>query len=176
MQRTYCFFHIYTFLDNDFSTLIENRNNFQFWQDVCVKSWLFPFKNFMSWRRLCLFFFFIGTNIIIPYSFFVCKTVGWVEIGHHFESFTVATTTWLTAKAYLCHKWQRICSTDMGPFNGKTRILKLPGTTLITEYLTLTLILALTLTLILTLTPTLFVHDLVFPKYSTFHSLISMVL
>ena len=132
MQRAYCFFfHIYTFLDSDFSTLIENRNNFQFWQDVCVKSWLFPFKNFMSWRRLCLFFFFIGTNIIIPYSFFVCKTVGWVDIGHHFESFTVATTTWLTAMAYLCHKWPWICSTDMGPFNGKARILKLSGTTLI---------------------------------------------
>jgi hypothetical protein len=113
------FFHIYTFLDSDFSTLIENRNNFQFWQDVCVKSWLFPFKNFMSWRRLCLFFFFIGTNIIIPYSFFVLKKVGWVDIGHLFESFTVATTTWLTAMAYLCHKWPRICSTDMGPFNGK---------------------------------------------------------
>jgi hypothetical protein len=87
MQRAYWFFfHIYTFLDSDFSTLIENRNNFQFWQDVCVKSWLFPFNNFMSWRRLCLFFLFIGTNIIIPYSFFVCKTVGWVDIGHHLES------------------------------------------------------------------------------------------
>jgi hypothetical protein len=116
------FFHIYTFLDSDFSTLIENRNNFQFWQDVCVKSWLFPFNNFMSWRRLCLFFLFIGTNIIIPYSFFVCKTVGWVDIGHHLESCTVATTTWLTAKAYLCHKWPRICSTDMGPFNEKPNL------------------------------------------------------
>jgi hypothetical protein len=113
------FFHIYTFLDSDFSTLIENRNNFQFWQDFCVKSWLFPFTNFMSFRRLRLFFFFIGTNIIIPYSFFVCKTVGWVDIGHHFDSFTIATTTWLTTMVYLCHKWQRICSTDMGPFNGK---------------------------------------------------------
>jgi hypothetical protein len=107
MQRAYCFCHIYTFLDSDFSNLIENRNNFQVWQDVCVKSWLFPFKNFMSWRRLCLFFFFIGTNIIIPYSFFVCKTFGWVDIVHHFESFTVATTTWLTTMAYLCHKWPR---------------------------------------------------------------------
>ena len=27
-----------------------------------------------------------------------------VDIGHHFESFTVATTTWLTAMEYLCHK------------------------------------------------------------------------
>jgi hypothetical protein len=82
--------------------------------------------------------------------FFLCvQNVWWVEIGHHFESFTVATTTWLTAKAYLCHKWPRICSTDMGPFNGKTRILKLPGTILITEYLTLTLTLALTLNILL---------------------------
>jgi hypothetical protein len=104
MQRAYCFFHIYTFLDSDFSTLIENRNNFQFWQDFCVKSWLFPFTNFMSCRRLRLFFFFIGTHIIIPYSFFVCKTVGWVDIGHHFDSFPIATTTLLTTIAYLCHK------------------------------------------------------------------------
>jgi hypothetical protein len=32
------FFQIYTFLDSDFSTLIENRNNFQFSQAVCAKS------------------------------------------------------------------------------------------------------------------------------------------
>ena len=31
-----------------------------------------------------------------------------VDIGHHFESFMVATTTWLTAMAYLCHKWPLI--------------------------------------------------------------------
>jgi hypothetical protein len=61
----------------------------------------------------------MGTKIIIPYSFFVCKTVGWVDIGHHFESFTVATTTWLTIMTYLCHKWPRKCSTNMGSFNGK---------------------------------------------------------
>jgi hypothetical protein len=29
---------MYTFLDSDFNTLIENRNNFQFAQDVCAKS------------------------------------------------------------------------------------------------------------------------------------------
>ena len=29
----------------------------------------------------------------------------------YFESFTVATTTWLTVMEYLCHKWPRICST-----------------------------------------------------------------
>ena len=31
--------------------------------------------------------------------------------SHHFESFTVATTTWLTFIQYLCHKWPRIYST-----------------------------------------------------------------
>ena len=107
------FFHIYTFLDSDFSILIENRNNVQCCQYVCVKS----FKTagninhgYSPLRISCrdvvrvIFFFFMGTKIIIPYSFFVCKTVGWVDIGHHFESFTVATTTWLTIMAYLCHK------------------------------------------------------------------------
>jgi hypothetical protein len=34
-----------------------------------------------------------------------------VSWSHHFESFTVATMTWLTAMEYLCHKWPRICST-----------------------------------------------------------------
>jgi hypothetical protein len=38
MQRSKHFFKIYTFLDSDFSTLIENRNNFQFSQAVCAKS------------------------------------------------------------------------------------------------------------------------------------------
>jgi hypothetical protein len=32
------FFQIYTFLDSDFSTLIENRNNFQFSRAICAKS------------------------------------------------------------------------------------------------------------------------------------------
>ena len=32
------FFQIYTFLDSDFSTLIEYRNNFKFSQDFCAKS------------------------------------------------------------------------------------------------------------------------------------------
>jgi hypothetical protein len=31
--------------------------------------------------------------------------------SHHFESFTVATITWLIVMDYLCHKWQLICST-----------------------------------------------------------------
>jgi hypothetical protein len=34
-----------------------------------------------------------------------------VNWSHHFESFTVATTTWLTIMEYMCHKWPRICST-----------------------------------------------------------------
>jgi len=32
------FFQIYTFLDSDFSILIENRNNFQFSRAICAKS------------------------------------------------------------------------------------------------------------------------------------------
>jgi hypothetical protein len=32
------FFQTSTFLDSDFSTLIENVNNFQFSQDICAKS------------------------------------------------------------------------------------------------------------------------------------------
>jgi hypothetical protein len=32
------FFQIYTFLDSDFSTLIEYRNNLKFSQDFCAKS------------------------------------------------------------------------------------------------------------------------------------------
>jgi hypothetical protein len=39
------FFQIYTFLDSDFSPLIENHNNFQFSQAVCAKS---------SGKRTCL--------------------------------------------------------------------------------------------------------------------------
>ena len=31
-----------------------------------------------------------------------------VDIGHHIESFTVATTTGLTGMKYMCHKWPRI--------------------------------------------------------------------
>ena len=34
-----------------------------------------------------------------------------VKLTHHFESFTVATMTWLTVMEYLCHKLPRICST-----------------------------------------------------------------
>ena len=36
-----------------------------------------------------------------------------VDIDHHFESFTVATTIWLTAMEYLCHKLPRMY------FNGR---------------------------------------------------------
>ena len=34
----------------------------------------------------------------------------WLSWSHHFESFKVATMTWLTATEYLCYKWPRICS------------------------------------------------------------------
>ena len=36
--KAHNFFQIYTFLDSDFNTLIENRNNFQFAENVCAKS------------------------------------------------------------------------------------------------------------------------------------------
>ena len=35
----------------------------------------------------------------------------WLSWSHHFESVTIANTTWLTVMEYLCHKWPRICST-----------------------------------------------------------------
>ena len=31
-------------------------------------------------------------------------------LNHHFEGFTDAIMTWLTAENYLCHMWPRICS------------------------------------------------------------------
>ena len=34
-----------------------------------------------------------------------------LSLCHHFESFMVATKTWLTAMEYLCRKWPLICST-----------------------------------------------------------------
>jgi len=39
------------------------------------------------------------------------KRFYWSSWSHHFESFTIATMTWLTVMEYLCHKWPRICST-----------------------------------------------------------------
>ena len=66
MQRYTTFIEFYTCLDNDFSTLIENGNNFQFSQAVCAKS---------SVKLTCL------KLREISYPFFVCKTVAWVDIG-----------------------------------------------------------------------------------------------
>jgi hypothetical protein len=43
--KAHNFFQIYTFLDSDYNALIENRNNFQFSQEVCPKS---------SGKRTCL--------------------------------------------------------------------------------------------------------------------------
>ena len=133
MQRAYCFFHIYTFLDSDFSTLTENRNNFQFWQDVCVKSWLFPFTNFMSWRRLRPFFYFYGDKYNHT-IFFLCVQNGWVG-GH-----------WASLRQFYGRNHDLVdrygisvsqMTTDMFHGHGtiwrkKTRILNLSGTTLIT--------------------------------------------
>ena len=86
------FFQIYTFLDSDFSTLIEYRNNFKFSQDLCAKSlgkltclkpreisiMVILLRKYPVETSFVSFFPFFGeTKIIIPYSFFVCKTVGW---------------------------------------------------------------------------------------------------
>ena len=90
-SKVHNFFQISTFLDCDFSTLIENGINFEFSQELCAKSsgkltclkrgkfqsWLFPFKNILSWRRSCHFFLFIGTKITKPYSFLCAKRLGW---------------------------------------------------------------------------------------------------
>jgi len=43
------------------------------------------------------------------------KGSSWLSWSHHFESFTFATMTWLTAIVYLCHKWPRICCTSEFP-------------------------------------------------------------
>ena len=37
--------------------------------------------------------------------------LSWLSWKYNFASFTVTTMTWLTAMEYMCHKWQRICST-----------------------------------------------------------------
>jgi hypothetical protein len=39
------------------------------------------------------------------------KGSSWLNWSHYFESFTIATMTWLTAMEYLCQKWPWICST-----------------------------------------------------------------
>jgi hypothetical protein len=63
------------------------------------------------------------TELVVPiriYLIEVCcyhgsyltKGSSWLNWSHHFESFTVATMTWLTDKEYLGHKWPHIiCST-----------------------------------------------------------------
>ena len=124
MQRSQLFFQIYTFLDSGFSTLLEYRNDFKFSEDfstisLCKLTWLKPREisimdlqlykypvvtSFVSFRH----FYWDKDNHTI---FFLCVQNGWAG-GHHFERFTVATTTWLTAMEYLCHKWLRICSTS----------------------------------------------------------------
>ena len=41
----------------------------------------------------------------------------WLSWSHRFETFTVVIMSWLTATEYLCHKWQRICSTCRKQFS-----------------------------------------------------------
>ena len=43
------------------------------------------------------------------YTIFMVKPLTVTHINH-FESFTVATMTWLTVTEVLCHNWPRICS------------------------------------------------------------------
>jgi phage tail protein X len=40
----------------------------------------------------------------------VLQSPSWLGWSHYFESFTVATMTWLTVMKSLCHRWPRICS------------------------------------------------------------------
>ena len=47
------------------------------------------------------------TKKLLNKGFLVAKRV---RKSHHFESFMVATITWLTVTEYKCHKWPRICS------------------------------------------------------------------
>jgi hypothetical protein len=75
--------------------LIENRNNLKFSQAVCAKSLgkLTLFKTtgninpaYSPLKISCrdvirVIFHFYGTKIIIQYPFFVCKTVGRVDIA-----------------------------------------------------------------------------------------------
>ena len=93
-------FQIYTFFDSGFSTLIEYRNDFKFSEDFCTKSLCkltclkpleismldLPLYKYPVVTSFVSFLHFMGTKIIIRYSFFVYKTVGWVDIGHHLES------------------------------------------------------------------------------------------
>jgi hypothetical protein len=110
------FFQIYTFSDIDFSTLIENRNNFQFSQDFVRNRQVNLIKTagniIHGYSPLKISCRDIASVISSFYGdkdnqtiFFICVQSSWAgEIGHHFESFTVATTNWLTAMEYLCHK------------------------------------------------------------------------
>ena len=76
--------------------MIENRNNFQFSQAVCAKSsgklTLFktagninpaysPLKKNPVVTSFTSFLLFYGSKINIQYPFFVCKTVGRVDIA-----------------------------------------------------------------------------------------------
>ena len=49
-------------------------------------------------------------------DFKLSKSSFWLSWSHHFESFSVATLTWLTVAEYVCHKWPRICPTGRQHF------------------------------------------------------------
>ena len=76
--------------------MIENRNNFQFSQAVCAncsgKLTLFktagninpaysPLKKTLVVTSFASFLLFYGSKVNIPFPFFVCKTVGRVDIA-----------------------------------------------------------------------------------------------
>ena len=51
---------------------------------------------------------FLDRGVLLTRKLLNLEFLSW---SHHFESFTVATMTWLTVVEYLCHKWTRVCST-----------------------------------------------------------------
>ena len=117
--------NFYTFLYSGFSTLIAYRNDFIFSEDFCVISLckltcLKPRE--ISILDLPLFKYPVVTSFVSFFHlhgdkdnhtiYFLCvQNVGRVDVGHHFESLTNATTTWLTVLEYMCHKWPWVCST-----------------------------------------------------------------
>jgi hypothetical protein len=86
------FFQIYTFLDSDFSTLIEYRNNLKFSQDFFAKSLsklsclkpreisiiVIPLKTYPVVTSYCFLFYGDNDNHTI---FFLCVQNGWAG-GH----------------------------------------------------------------------------------------------
>jgi hypothetical protein len=59
----------------------------------------------------CYYFFCRKVSFLYWIILYIHKVRQLVYYSHHFESFTVATMTWLTVMEYPCLKWPRICST-----------------------------------------------------------------